>query len=260
MKNHEYYETLANELSMTSMSSPWYNSSIGKQIQIAVNAIIELSDATRVMTATIVDLKREKEDMDNKKCKCLTELRNGLSEVANRSNSWNDCFKIANVVIEAIDSVESMRKWDEDPKNPYQCCPHGYRQIDRLTGSSVCEACDETDANIHTHSDDCWEPDSGCDMGRNPDYAEAVDKGTPEWERWGKNNAFPFLRRLLLSLEVGNEIGPTLAELYSAAQTIYDMAPSDAFTVREAAKQPDPLNKKDIKDLRELLDRMDKSL
>ena len=26
----------------------------------------------------------------------------------------------------------------------------------------------------HVHSDECWEPDSGCDMGRNEDYVRVV--------------------------------------------------------------------------------------
>lgn len=26
----------------------------------------------------------------------------------------------------------------------------------------------------HTHTDECWEPDSGCDMGRNPEFARAA--------------------------------------------------------------------------------------
>lgn len=26
----------------------------------------------------------------------------------------------------------------------------------------------------HHHTDECWEPDSGCDMGRNPDHAVAA--------------------------------------------------------------------------------------
>lgn len=39
-----------------------------------------------------------------------------------------------------------------------------------------CKLLKESMANEteHQHTDECWEPDSGCDMGRNPDHVEVA--------------------------------------------------------------------------------------
>lgn len=32
----------------------------------------------------------------------------------------------------------------------------------------------------HKHTDECWEPDSGCDMGKNPEFVAVVKRPTRE--------------------------------------------------------------------------------
>jgi hypothetical protein len=59
------------------------------------------------------------------------------------------------------------RPADSAPAVCSRCNGHGV--VPDLRGDQPCPECSAP--AVHQHTEECWEPDSGCDMGRNEKYA-----------------------------------------------------------------------------------------